>query len=174
MSRQSILTLCNETRVPSRWDVSHQGAPQTWRHIGQTLPTSHMCRQCRTDHGPTPRPSLASLHTTCNFTINVYGIISDVSPSTSSLSACCGGQLWHQQCIPNDHNWPKFKHQIVLGDGIISAQPGFDLPHHTWSLLNYLGQRLHLANLHRWGLAKSTVCKCGHSRPWTTQLIRAR
>jgi len=48
-------------------------------------------------------------------------------------------------------------HTIVTDPTI--RQPGFDLPRHTWSLLNPCH-----ANLHKWGLAQS---------PWTTLSTRA-
>jgi len=42
-------------------------------------------------------------------------------------------------------------------------QPGFHLPHHTWSLVNRFrtGQGPCRANLHKWGLAQSPSCDCG-------------
>ena len=42
-------------------------------------------------------------------------------------------------------------------------QPGFDLPRHTWSLINCFqtGQGLCRANLHKWGLAQLPFCDCG-------------
>jgi len=42
-------------------------------------------------------------------------------------------------------------------------QPGFDLPRHTWSLINCFrtGQGSYRANLHKWGLAQSPSCSCG-------------
>jgi len=42
-------------------------------------------------------------------------------------------------------------------------QPSFDLPSHTWSLLNHFqaGQGPCHANLHKWGLAQSPSCDCG-------------
>jgi len=51
-------------------------------------------------------------------------------------------------------------HTIVTDPTI--RQPGFDLPHHTWSLLNHLrtGQGPCGANLHKWGLAQSPSCDC--------------
>jgi len=41
-------------------------------------------------------------------------------------------------------------------------QPGFDLPCHTWSLLNRFrtSQGPCRANLHKWGLAQSPSCDC--------------
>ena len=46
-------------------------------------------------------------------------------------------------------------------------QPGFDLPRHTWSLVNLFrtGQGPCHANLHKWGLAQSPSWDCGH---WQT------
>ena len=42
-------------------------------------------------------------------------------------------------------------------------QPGFDLPRHTWSLMNRFrtGQGPRHANMHKWGLAQSPSCDCG-------------
>jgi len=41
-------------------------------------------------------------------------------------------------------------------------QPGFDLPRHSWTLLNRFctGQGPCRANMHKWGLASSTLCDC--------------
>ena len=41
-------------------------------------------------------------------------------------------------------------------------QPGFNLPRHTWSLMNRFrtGQGPCRADLHKWGLAKSPSCVC--------------
>ena len=46
-------------------------------------------------------------------------------------------------------------------------QPGFNLPCHTWSLMNCFqtGQGPCRANLHKWGLAQSPSCDCGQ---WQT------
>ena len=55
----------------------------------------------------------------------------------------------------------------VVNDTIVTdptiRQPGFDLPRHTWSLLNRFrtGQDPCRANLHIWGLAQSPSCDCG-------------
>ena len=42
-------------------------------------------------------------------------------------------------------------------------QPGFDLPRHTWSLMNRFrtGHGQCRANLHKWGLAQSSSRDCG-------------
>jgi len=52
-------------------------------------------------------------------------------------------------------------HTIVTD--LTIRQPGFDLPCHTWSLINRFrtGQGRHHANLHKWGLAQSPSCDCG-------------
>jgi len=49
-------------------------------------------------------------------------------------------------------------HTIVTDPTI--RQPGFDLPCHTWSLMNRFrtGQVPCRANLHKWGLAQSPSC----------------
>jgi len=52
-------------------------------------------------------------------------------------------------------------HTIVTDPTI--QQPGFNLPRHTWSLMNRFqtGQGPCRANLHKWGLAQSPSCDCG-------------
>ena len=52
-------------------------------------------------------------------------------------------------------------HTIVTNPTI--RQPGFDLPRHTWSLINRFrtGQGLYHANLYKCGLAQSPFCDCG-------------
>ena len=52
-------------------------------------------------------------------------------------------------------------HTIVTDPTI--RQPGFDLPRHTWFLLNRFrtDQGPCCANLHKWGLARSPSCNCG-------------
>ena len=56
-------------------------------------------------------------------------------------------------------------HYIVSTDPTI-RQPGFNLPHHTWSLTNRFrtGQGPCRANLHKWGLTQSPCCDCGQRR----------
>jgi len=53
-------------------------------------------------------------------------------------------------------------HCIIVTDPTI-WQSGFDLPRHTWSLMNRFrtGQGPCCANLHKWGLARSPCCDCG-------------
>jgi len=52
-------------------------------------------------------------------------------------------------------------HTIVTDPAV--RQPGFNLPRHTWSLMNHFrtGQGPSHANLHKWGLAQSPSCDCG-------------
>ena len=52
-------------------------------------------------------------------------------------------------------------HTIVTDPTI--QQPGFHLPHHTWSLMNCFqtGQGPCHADLHKRGLAQSPACDCG-------------
>ena len=56
---------------------------------------------------------------------------------------------------------------LVVGFCVVTdptiRQPGFRLPHHTWSLMNRFrtGQGPCRANLHKWGLAQSPSCDCG-------------
>ena len=51
-------------------------------------------------------------------------------------------------------------HTIVTDPTI--WQPGFDLPRHTWSLINRFrtGEGPCRAKLHKWGLAQSPSCDC--------------
>ena len=52
-------------------------------------------------------------------------------------------------------------HTIVTDPTV--RQPGFDLPRHTWSLINCFraGQGPCCANLHKWGLVQSPSRDCG-------------
>jgi len=52
-------------------------------------------------------------------------------------------------------------HTIVTDPAV--RQPGFNLPRHTWSLMNRFrtGQGPSHANLHKWGLAQSPSYDCG-------------
>ena len=52
------------------------------------------------------------------------------------------------------HSFRVVSHTTVIAPTI--RQPGFDLPRHTWSLMNRFrtGQGPCRANLHKWGLAK--------------------
>ena len=45
-------------------------------------------------------------------------------------------------------------------------QPGFNLPHHTWSLMNCFrtGQGPCRANLHKCGFSQSPSCACGQQQ----------
>jgi len=58
-----------------------------------------------------------------------------------------------QSCVVN--------HTIVTDPTI--WEPGFSLPHHTWSLMNRFrtGQGPCHADLHKCGLAQSPFCDCG-------------
>ena len=59
------------------------------------------------------------------------------------------------------HSFRVVSHTTVIDPTI--RQPGFDLPRHTWSLMNRFrtGQDPCRANLHKWGLALSPSCDCG-------------
>jgi len=63
-------------------------------------------------------------------------------------------------CVHKIPAW--LNHQQLLPDPTIQ-QPGFNLPCHTWSLMNRFqaGQRPHLANLYKCGLTQSPSCDCG-------------
>ena len=55
--------------------------------------------------------------------------------------------------------------QSLVADPTI-RQPGFDLPRHTWSMLNRFrtGRGTCRADLHQWGLSTSTSCSCGQKQ----------
>jgi len=59
-------------------------------------------------------------------------------------------------------------HTIVTNPTI--RQPGFDLPPHTWSLLNHfqMGQGPCHANLHKWVSPNHLLTIVASDRPWTT------
>ena len=61
-------------------------------------------------------------------------------------------------------------HTVVTDPTI--RQPGFDLPRHTWSLMNrfWTSQGTCRANLHKWGLAQSPSCDCGQ-RQTTNHIV---
>jgi len=80
---------------------------------------------------------------------------------TCVLSAC-------QQLLTGTTQWREdWSSASVVNHTIVSdptiRQPGFHLPHHTWSLVNRFRtcQGPCRANLHRWGLAQSPSCDCG-------------
>jgi len=52
-------------------------------------------------------------------------------------------------------------HTIITDPTV--RQPGFDLPRHAWSPMNRFGtvQGPYRANVHKWGLAQSSLCDCG-------------
>jgi len=54
---------------------------------------------------------------------------------------------------------------ILVCDPTIQ-QPGFDLPRHSWTLLNRFrtGQGPCCAKMHKWGLASSPLCDCGEQQ----------
>ena len=55
--------------------------------------------------------------------------------------------------------------QSLVPDPTI-RQPGFDLPRHTWSMLNRFrtGRGTCRADLHQWGLSTSESCSCGQKQ----------
>ena len=67
------------------------------------------------------------------------------------------GEDWSSASVVN---------RTIVTDPTI-RQPGFHLPHHTWSLMNRYrtGQRPCCANLHKWGLTQSPSYDCGQ---WQT------
>ena len=73
----------------------------------------------------------------------------------------CWLPVW--QCIEFKLCW----HCTVVSSSVcpcvVIIFPGFDLPRHTWSLLNRFrtDQGPCRANLHKWGLAQSPSCDCG-------------
>jgi len=52
-------------------------------------------------------------------------------------------------------------------------QPGFDLPRHSWTLLNRFltGQGPCRAKMHKWDLASSPLCGCGEQLTMTMEHI---
>jgi len=72
------------------------------------------------------------------------------------------GQTWHlsTQLCSGERSCRRLLWSTVTDHTI--RQPGFDLPHHTWSLMNlfWTGQGPCRANLHKWGLAQSPSCDC--------------
>jgi len=77
------------------------------------------------------------------------------------------GQTWHlsTQLRSGERTGSIVNHTIVTDPTV--RQPGFNLPCHTWSLMNHFwtGQGPCHANLHKWGLAQSPSCDCGQ---WQT------
>jgi len=78
----------------------------------------------------------------------------------------------HHNSTPNIVRHDVCRHNYAEERGLVVGfcghpnirQPGFDLPRHTWSLINRFrtGQGLcRAANLHKWGLAQSPSCDCG-------------
>ena len=55
--------------------------------------------------------------------------------------------------------------QSLVPDPTI-RKPGFDLPRHTWSMLNRFrtGRGTCRADLHQWGLSTSESCSCGQKQ----------
>ena len=105
-------------------------------------------------------------HATCNWQY----ALNHQSPSNLAYVCWCLWASTSMACIlmPNmtsintvtqwREDWSSafmIKHTSVTDPTI--QQPGFDLPHHTWSLMNYFrtGQGPCHANLHKWGLART-------------------
>jgi len=69
------------------------------------------------------------------------------------------GQTWHlsTQLRSGERTGRRFLWSATLVTDPTIWQPGFDLPCHTWSLMNrfWTGQGSCHANLHKWGLAPS-------------------
>jgi len=61
-----------------------------------------------------------------------------------------------------DWSWASVVNYTIVTDPTIQ-QPGFDLPRHTWSLMNCFqtGQGPCHAKLHNWGFAQSPSWDCG-------------
>ena len=75
------------------------------------------------------------------------------------------GQTWHLSTQLRSERASVVNHTIVTDPAI--WQPCFDLPRHTWSMMNrfWTGQCPRRASLHRWGLVQSLSCDCGQ---WQT------
>jgi len=67
-----------------------------------------------------------------------------------------------------------FKFLSALYNRFISTEPSFNLPRHTWSLLNRFqtGQGPCRANLHRWGLVQWPSCDCGQRQTMNHNISR--
>jgi len=74
----------------------------------------------------------------------------------------------------SDQWWEDWLSASVVNNVLITDltiwQPGFDLPHQSWSLLNHFwtGHGNCLYNPHKWGLARfiRPVCAASSSKPW--------
>ena len=81
--------------------------------------------------------------------------------------------IWSSDMTPVDINaqwrevWTSAPvvNQSLVPDPTI-RQPGFDLPGHTWSMLNRFrtGRGTCRADLHQWGLSRSEPCSCGQKQ----------
>ena len=81
--------------------------------------------------------------------------------------------IWSSDVTPVDINaqwrevWTSAPvvNQSLVPDPTI-RQPGFDLPRHTWSMLNrfWTGRGTCRADLHQWGLSTSESCSCGQKQ----------
>jgi len=78
------------------------------------------------------------------------------------------GQTWHLST--QLHSGKRTSCRLLWSTTLVTdstiQQPGFDLPRHTWSLMNRFrtGQGPCRANLHKWGLAQSPFGDCGSTR----------
>jgi len=86
-----------------------------------------------------------------------YSVAEDCCPIWSEMTSVDTITQWRE-------DWSSasvVNHTIVTNPNI--RQPAFDLPRHTWSLMNRL--RTCRANVRKWGLAQSPSCDCGQRRP---------
>ena len=94
--------------------------------------------------------------------------VASLDTMSNSLAHAQYGQTWHlsTQLRSGERTvvlWSAsvVNHTIVPDPTI--PRPGFDLPRHTWSLMNHFrtGQGPCRAKLHKRGLAQSPSCDCG-------------
>ena len=105
----------------------------------------------------------------------VYGDVFNHTPTRLAsrhlvVQSC---RTWHQSTHwQNGKNSPWTLAAVVnqsLVSYATSQQPGFDLPRHSWSLLNHFrtGQGPCQANLQQGGFATSEACTCGQRQTMT-------
>jgi len=91
---------------------------------------------------------------------NMQTLINDVDVSSRCINLLSSVDTV-MQCREDWSSASVVSHTIVTDPTI--RQPGFDLPRHTWSLMNRFrtGQDPCRANLHKLGRAQPPSCDCG-------------
>jgi len=89
--------------------------------------------------------------------IHLHGLLAPRCPIWSDMTSVDKIMQWREDWLSAS----VVSHTTVTDPAI--RQPGFNLPHRTWSLLNCFqtGQGPCHANSHNWGLAQSPSCDCG-------------